>query len=124
MTDPVAPPPIAVSPEELYAPVVSTPQDSNTRVRISRSLQVFYPDINGPLFPLFLWEDAQPVTQPKPLPELDTSELITVTPTSPVLDTFDPSQLSSAPTTSTSIVQPTVARRRSPFKKPTSSVGN
>lgn len=163
MTDPVAPPPITVSPEELYAPVVpdgdvdvakslaamlavpqydncematpslmddyspfspdmsnpylSTPQDSILDTPLfeylDESQMLTGPDINAPLFPLFPWEDPQPVTQPKPkpLPELDTSKLITMTPTSPVLDTFDPSQLS-VPTTSTSIVQPTVARRK------------
>jgi len=162
MTDPVAPPPIAVSPEELYAPVVpdedvdvakslaamlavpqydncematpslmddyspfspdmanpylSTPQDSILDTPLfeylDESQMLTGPDINAPLFPMFPWEDAQLVTQPKPPPQLDTSKLITMTPTTPVLDTFDPSQLSSAPTTSTSIVQPTVARRK------------
>ena len=182
MTVPVAPPPVAVSPEELSAPVVpddnvdtakslaamlgtqtrhdfspsladrhfmayladpqsnywematpslmddyspwspdvanpylSTPQDSILDTPLfeylDESQMLTGPDYNAPLFPMFReCEDAQPATQPKSVPELDTSALITMTPISPTLDSFDPSQLS-APTTD-SIAKPTITRRK------------
>lgn len=161
MSDPVAPLPVTVSPEELCAPVVpdddvdtakslaamlavpqsnyrematpslmddyspwspdvahpflSTPQDfildTPLFEYLDESQMLTGPDYNAPLFPMFPeWEDAQPATQPKSVPELDTSALITMTPISPVLESFDPSQLS-APTTD-SIAKATITRRK------------
>ena len=55
---------------------------------------------SAPLFPMFPeWPEVQEgVAEPKSVvPELDPSSLIVMTPTSPILDSFDPSQLTSAP---------------------------
>jgi len=148
MSDPVAPLPTSISPEELCAPVIpdkdvdvakslpamlafpqsdaremvtpllmddfspwspdmmnpylSTPQDPTMDTPLYEYLDegqmLTGPDFNAPLFPLFEWEDIrEPVVEPKSLLEIDPSALIIMSPTSPVLETFDLSQLGSAP---------------------------
>jgi hypothetical protein len=146
MTDPVAPLPTSVSPEELTAPVIpdkdvdvakslpamlaapqsaemvtpslmddyspwspdlmnpylSTPQDSRMDTPLfeylDESQMLTGPDYDAPLFPMFPgWEDMrEPVDETKTV-ELDASSLIVMTPMTPSLDSFDPSQLTSAP---------------------------
>ena len=80
--------------------------------------------LTGPDYePLFLsmfheWEEVQePVAAEAPkssVPALDPSSLIVMTPTSPLLDSFDPSQLSTtpAPCHSFGIAKPTAPRRK------------
>jgi len=142
MTEPVAPLPTSVSPEELTAPVIpdkdvdlakslpamlagdvremvtpslmddyspwspdlmnpylSTPQDSTLDTPLFHYLDdnmLTGPDDCAPLFPMFPdWENVQEsvAEPPKSQPELDPSSLIVMTPTTPLLDSFDPSQL-------------------------------
>jgi len=69
----------------------------------------------GPLFPMFHeWEDVQePAAEPpKSAPELDPSSLIVMTPTSPLLDSFDPSQLTSPQQSNISVAAKPLATRR------------
>jgi hypothetical protein len=155
MTDPVAPVPTAVSPEELTAPVIPNEDDD-----VSKSLAAMFaftsdvwdatptlmedqspwsPDMMNPYLstpqdtPLFdyldesqmltgpdypslfgTWDETREpvVTQPK-APELDVSTLLTMTPTSPALDSFDPSELSSHRHPSgSSTTKPPASRRK------------
>lgn len=107
------------SPDAMH-PFLGTPQDSSLDTPLfeylDESQMLTGPDYNAPLFPMFHgWEDTQePATQSKPVPELDASALITMTPTSPLLDSFDPSQLSSAPQSSAAAAtaKSTAARRK------------
>ena len=176
MTDPVAPPPTAVTPEDLSAPVISdddpfatmfgmeishrffecvtqvcigsltaphdvwematpslkddtspcspdiinpylsTPQDSTWDTPLfeylDESQMLTGPDYAQPLFPL--WSDMQePVTQPKPAAAgLDVSALISMSPSSPLYDSFDPSQLTQATEAPPSSVKPATTRRK------------
>jgi hypothetical protein len=102
-----------------WSPYLNTPQDSTLDTPLfeylDESQMLTGPDYNAPLFPMFSWEENQePVAQAKPVPELDASSLITMTPTSPLLDSFDPSQLTCAPpsTLTTSASKAPVARRK------------
>jgi len=155
MTDPVAPPPTAVTPEDLSAPVISdddpfatmfaphdawematpslkddtspcspdiinpylsTPQDSTWDTPLfeylDESQMLTGPDYAQPLFPL--WSDMQePVTQPKPAAAgLDVSALISMSPSSPLYDSFDPSQLTQATEVPPSSAKPATTRRK------------
>ena len=87
---------------DVMNPYLSTPQDPTMDTPLYEYLDegqmLTGPDFNAPLFPLFEWEDIrEPVVEPKSLLEIDPSALIIMSPTSPVLETFDPSQLGSAP---------------------------
>jgi len=101
---------------DMMNPYLSTPLDSTLDTPLfdylDESKMLTGPDYNVPLFPIFPeWEDVrEPVSQSKAVPELDTSALIPMTPTSPLLDSFDPSQLSVPSTSST--VKPTATRRK------------
>jgi hypothetical protein len=103
-----------------WSPYLNTPQDSTLDTPLfeylDESQMLTGPDYNAPLFPMFPeWEDTrEPVAQSKPIPELDASALITMTPTSPLLDSFDPSQLTCAPPSAVAPTAPkaTVARRK------------
>jgi hypothetical protein len=90
---------------DMMNPYLSTPLDSTLDTPLFHYLDDSHmltgPDF-PPLFPMFPeWsEDVQhePVVEPtKSVPELDPSSLIVMTPTSPTLDSFDPSQLLGAP---------------------------
>ena len=100
---------------DMVHPYLSTPQDSTLDTPLfdylDETQMLTGPDY-GPLFPMLPeWGNApEPAAQPKPTPELDPSALLTISPSSPVLDSFDPSQLSSAQTSST--LKPTLNRRR------------
>jgi len=84
---------------DLMNPYLSTPQDSTMDTPLFHylddNLMLTGPD-DAPLFPMFPeWEEREPVVEPKAV--IDPSSLIVMTPTSPALDSFDPSQLTSAP---------------------------
>ena len=102
------------SPDMMY-PHLSTPQDSTLDTPLfdylDESQMLTGPDYMFPLFPT--WDEPrEPVSQPK-APELDVSTLITMTPTSPALDSFDPSELSShRQPSSSSSAKPTAPRRK------------
>jgi len=89
---------------DVMNPYLSTPQDSTLDTPLYHYLDDSHmltgPDF-PPLFPMFPeWEEVQEaVAEPtkSPVPELDPSSLIVMTPTSLLLDSSDPSQLSSAP---------------------------
>jgi hypothetical protein len=86
---------------DMMNPYLSTPQDSTLDTPLFHYLDDSHmltgPDC-APLFPIFPeWPEEvqhEPVIEPtKSVPELDPSSLIVMTPTSPILDSFDPSQL-------------------------------
>jgi hypothetical protein len=84
---------------DVMNPYLSTPQDSTLDTPLFHylddNLMLTGPD-DAPLFPMFPeWEEREPVLEPKAV--LDPSSLIVMTPTSPALDSFNPSQLTSAP---------------------------
>jgi hypothetical protein len=84
---------------DVMNPYLSTPQDSTLDTPLFHylddNLMLTGPD-DAPLFPMFPeWEEREPVVEPKAV--LDPSSLIVMTPTSPALDSFNPSQLTSAP---------------------------
>ena len=102
---------------------LTTPQDSTMDTPLIHylddSLMLTGPDCNVPLFPMFPeWEEArepaaEPVPEAKSVPELDLSSLIVMTPTYPILDSFDPSQLDSTPQpTNTSSAVVKASRRK------------
>ena len=86
---------------DMMNPYLNTPQDSTLDTPLCDYLDDSHMLTsplynNGSLFPMFEWEDIrEPVTEPKTPLEFDPSSLIVMTPTSPLLDSFDPSQLSS-----------------------------
>jgi hypothetical protein len=88
---------------DMMNPYLSTPQDSTMDTPLfdylDESQMLTGPDYNARLFPMFPeWEDPRElVAEPKTLPDLDPSALLTMTPISPSLDSFDPSQLTSSP---------------------------
>jgi hypothetical protein len=101
---------------DVMNPNISTPQDSTMDTPLfqylDESQMITGPDC-GHLFPKFPeWEDVQePVAESKAV--LDPSSLIVMTPTSPHLDSFDPSQLSAPqPTIISSAVAKAPASRR------------
>jgi hypothetical protein len=88
---------------DMMNPYLDTPQDSTLDTPLFHYLDDSHmltgPDC-APLFPMFPeWESVQEsvVEPPKSVPELDPSSLIVMTPTSPLLDSFDPSLLANAP---------------------------
>jgi hypothetical protein len=101
-----------------WSPYLNTPQDSTLDTPLYEYLdesQMLTGPYDAPLFPMSAWEETQePLPQSKPVPELDASALITMTPTSPLLDSFDPSQLTCASpsTLATSASKASVARRK------------
>ena len=106
---------------DMMNPYLNTPQDSTMDTPLFDYLddsQMLTSPLynNAPLFPMFEWEDIrEPVTEPKTLLELDPSSLIVMTPTSPLLDSFDPSQLNSAPQStnvSSAATKASASRRR------------
>ena len=109
---------------DIMNPFLSTPQDSTLDTPLFHYLDdsqmLTGPDCNGPLFPMFPeWEDVQETAaEPEAkslLDHLDPSSLIVMTPTSPLLDSFDPSQLTSttAPqSTSSAVAKPQASRRK------------
>ena len=108
---------------DMMNPYLSTPQDTAMDTPLFHYLDDSHmltgPDY-APLFPMFPeWEETheQPIAEPPKtqLPELDPSSLIVMTPTSPILDSFDPSQLSTAPqqtTVSSVVAKPPTTRRK------------
>jgi hypothetical protein len=88
---------------DVMNPYLSTPQDSTLDTPLFHYLDDSHmltgPDCT-PLFPIFPeWpeEVQEPVVEPsKAVLELDPSSLILMTPTSPILDSFDPSLLAGA----------------------------
>ncbi|KAF8811011.1 hypothetical protein BYT27DRAFT_7185124 [Phlegmacium glaucopus] len=91
---------------DMVNPFLSTPQDSTLDTPLfeylDESQMLTGPDYghSGPLFhmlPEWSMPEAvqEPVAQSKSLPTLDVSALITMSPSSPLLDSFDPSQFSS-----------------------------
>ena len=107
---------------DMMNPYLSTPQDSTLDTPLFHYLDDSHmltgPDC-APLFPMFPeWDDVQDpvVEQQKSVPELDPSSLIVMTPTSPMLDSFDPSQLLTRPaqptdTTSAAAKPPAIRRK-------------
>jgi hypothetical protein len=97
---------------DVMNPYLSTPQDSTMDTPLfqylDESQMLTGPDC-GPLFPMFPeWEDVrEPVVEAKAV--LDPSSLIVMTPTSPLLDSFDPSQLNAS--------QPTTAVAKAPASR-------
>lgn len=107
-----------------------TPQDSMVDTPLfdylDESNMLTGPDYahNGLLFPMFPeWSlpdvVREPAVQPKSPPALDVSALITMSPSSPLHDSFDPSQFSSTPQQTSaqsdfdlSIVKPAATRRK------------
>jgi hypothetical protein len=103
---------------DMMNPFLSTPQDSALDTPLFHYLDdnmLTGPDC-APLFPMFPeWEDVQEPVAEKTLPELDPSSLIVMTPTTPLLDSFDPSQLDSAPqptNVSSAVAKPPASRRK------------
>jgi hypothetical protein len=104
---------------DITNPYLNTPQDSTLDTPLFKYLDESYmltgPDYaNGSLFPSWPIPDNADA-QPKSLPELDVSALLTMSPTSPQLDSFDPSQLSTPqiePPSTPSTVIPPVTRRK------------
>lgn len=106
---------------DMMNPYLDTPQDSTLDTPLFHYLDDSHmltgPDC-APLFPMFPeWDGVEdPVVEPpKAVPELDPSSLIVMTPTSPVLDSFDPSQLLHAPqqtNVSSVAAKPSAIRRK------------
>ena len=101
---------------DLMNPYLSTPQDSTMDTPLFHylddSLMLTGPD-NAPLFPMFPeWEEREPVVEPKAV--LDPSSLIVMTPTSPALDSFDPSQLTSTQSNNISAMASASRRKIAP----------
>ena len=105
-----------------WSPYLNTPIDSMLDTPLfdclDESQMLTGPDYDlhyGPLFPASAeWDDArEPVTQSKSesLPKLDVSSLLPISPSSPLLDSFDPSQISSVHQPASSL-KPTGSRRK------------
>jgi hypothetical protein len=105
---------------DMMNPFLSTPQDSVLDtplfdyLELDDSQMLTSPHYNAPLFPMFPeWEGVrEPAAESKAVAELDASALIVMTPTSPLLDSFDPSQLTSAPQPSTVPSKAPASRRK------------
>jgi len=105
---------------DLMNPYLSTPQDSSMDTPLYHYLDESHM-LTGPDDPMYSmfpeWvDDQEPVGEPpKSVPELDPSSLIVMTPTSPLLESFDPSQLTSAPqqpNVSSVVAKPPATRRK------------
>ena len=108
---------------DVMNPFLSTPQDSTMDTPLFHYLDdsqmLTGPDYEPLFLPMFPeWEEVQePIDAEAPkssVPALDPSSLIVMTPTSPLLDSFDPSQLSTAPAPchSFGIAKATAPRRK------------
>lgn len=106
---------------DLMNPYLSTPQDSSMDTPLYHYLDESHM-LTGPDDPMYSmfpeWvDDQEPVGEPPKSvpPELDPSSLIVMTPTSPLLESFDPSQLTSAPqqpNVSSVVAKPPATRRK------------
>ena len=100
-----------------WSPFLNTPQDSTLDTPLVDYLDESHM-LTGPDYthlPLFatMWEEmGEPATQSKTVLELDAAALITMTPTSPALDSFDPFQLSSSTQPDVAAPKSTATRRK------------